>query len=116
MEKRMKGRHASFIAHHSSRVTRHGFCYRSPMEYLTSKGFIPETLAEIDLESGSVSGTQARGLSGRLWKMERGELETYWRLHCKGKISLSTFCALAMFSLAKYARRMAKSWLWKFIR
>ena len=33
--------------------------YRSPMEYLTSKGFIPKTLAEIGLESGSVSGAQA---------------------------------------------------------
>ena len=60
MEKRMKGRHVSSIAHHSSRVTRHGFYYRSPMEYLASKGFIPKTLAEIDLESGSVPGAQAR--------------------------------------------------------
>jgi len=34
--------------------------YRSPVEYLTSVGFIPKTLAEIGLESGSVSGTQAR--------------------------------------------------------
>ena len=33
--------------------------YRSPVEYLTSVGFIPKTLAEIGLESGSVSGTQA---------------------------------------------------------
>jgi len=33
--------------------------YRSPMEYLTSVGFIPKTLAEIGLESGSVSGAQA---------------------------------------------------------
>lgn len=56
------------------------------------------------------------GLSGKLWKMERGELETYWRLHCKGKISLPTFCALATFSLAKYARRCLKVWLWKSIR
>ena len=30
--------------------------YRSPVEYLTSVGFIPKTLAEIGLESGSVSG------------------------------------------------------------
>ena len=33
--------------------------YRSPVEYLTSVGFIPKTLAEIGLESGSVSGAQA---------------------------------------------------------
>ena len=33
--------------------------YRSPVEYLTSVGFIPKMLVEIGLESGSVSGTQA---------------------------------------------------------
>ena len=37
--------------------------YRSPVEYLTSVGFIPKTLAEIDLESGSVSRAQARPVS-----------------------------------------------------
>ena len=35
--------------------------YRSPVGYLTSVGFIPKTLAEIGLESGSVSGAQALG-------------------------------------------------------
>ena len=35
--------------------------YRSPVGYLTSVGFIPKTLAEISLESGSASGAQARG-------------------------------------------------------
>jgi len=59
MEKRMKGHHVSSIARHPSRVTRHGFYYRSPVEYLTGVGFIPKTLAEIGLESGSVSGAQA---------------------------------------------------------
>jgi len=34
--------------------------YRSPMEYLINEGFIPKTLAENDLESGSVSGAQAQ--------------------------------------------------------
>jgi len=34
--------------------------YRSPVEYLASVGFIPKTLAEIGLESGSVSEAQAR--------------------------------------------------------
>jgi len=33
--------------------------YRSPMEYLTSEGFIPKRLAKIGRESGSVSGAQA---------------------------------------------------------
>jgi len=39
--------------------------YRSPMEYLASDGFIPKTLAEIGLESGSVSGAQARARQSR---------------------------------------------------
>ena len=47
------------VHYHSSRITRHGFCHRSPMEYLTSVVFIPKTLAEIGHESGSVSGAQA---------------------------------------------------------
>ena len=34
--------------------------YRSPVEYLTSVGVIPKTLAEIGLGSGSVSRAQAR--------------------------------------------------------
>jgi len=40
--------------------------YRSPVEYLTNVGFIPKTLAEIGLESGSVSGAQAPLLQERL--------------------------------------------------
>jgi len=40
--------------------------YRSPVEYLTSVGFIPKTLAEIGLESGSVSGAQAPVPAGLL--------------------------------------------------
>jgi len=33
--------------------------YRSPMEYLINEGFIPETLAENGVKSGSASGAQA---------------------------------------------------------
>jgi len=53
MEKRMKGRHVSSIAHHSSRVTHHEFYYRSPMEYLISEGIVPKTLAENGVRGGS---------------------------------------------------------------
>ena len=55
-KEQMKGRHALSIAHHSSRITHHGFYYRSPMEYLASEGFVPKTLAEIGPKSGSVPG------------------------------------------------------------
>jgi len=34
--------------------------YQSPMEYLVNKGFIPETLVENGVKSGSASGAQAR--------------------------------------------------------
>ena len=36
-KKQMKGRHALSIAHHSLRITHHGFYYRSPMEYLQKR-------------------------------------------------------------------------------
>jgi len=46
------------------------------------------------------------GLSGNLLKMEKGELDTYRRLHHKGLISgFSTSC-LMTFSLLKYLRRL----------
>jgi len=49
----------------------------------------------------------AGGLSGKLWSMEKGELETYWSLHAGKLISLPTFLALALLSICKYARRVA---------
>lgn len=58
MEKPMKSRCASSIAHYSSRVTRHRFCYRSPIEYLISNKLVPKTLAENGVRSGSaLAGT-----------------------------------------------------------
>jgi glycosyltransferase involved in cell wall biosynthesis len=49
----------------------------------------------------------AGGLSGKLWSMERGELETYWSLHAGKLLSLPTFLALALLSVCKCARRVA---------
>lgn len=67
--------------------------------------------AFIDLELAYIYkapyGTE--GLSGRLWAMEKGELDTYWRLHDKGLISMPTFVGLSAFSLAKYVRRIIVS-------
>jgi len=45
MEKRRKGRHALPTAYHSSCVTRHRFCYQSPMKYFISNELVPRTLA-----------------------------------------------------------------------
>lgn len=46
------------------------------------------------------------GLSGNLWNMEKGQLDTYWRLHRQGLLSgFSTVC-LNFLSLAKHLRRV----------
>ena len=47
----------------------------------------------------------ASGLSGNLWKMEKGELDTYCRLYKKQLISFFHVFGLFPLSLAKYAKR-----------
>ena len=47
----------------------------------------------------------ASGLSGDLWKMEKGELDTYLRLYEKKLISFSQLVALMPFSFVKYVKR-----------
>ena len=42
--------------------------YRSPVEYLTSVGFIPKTLVEIGPKSGSGSGAQAPYVVGPVFE------------------------------------------------
>lgn len=46
------------------------------------------------------------GLSGDLWNMEKGELETYSILRQQGYISFPLYCACSAFSLLKYVRRV----------
>lgn len=46
------------------------------------------------------------GLSGNLWLMEKGELDTYKRLYQSGRISLLMLVALAGLSFTKYLRRV----------
>jgi len=53
------------------------------------------------------------GLSGQLWKMEKGELGTYRRLRNEQLISCPTFVGLSAFSIAKYVKRLIESWLRK---
>lgn len=45
------------------------------------------------------------GLSGNLWAMEKGELDTYRKLFCDGRIGRLLFSALFFWSIAKYVRR-----------
>ena len=48
----------------------------------------------------------AGGLSGNLWKLEKGELDTYFRIHGDGHIGILKFFLVSGFSLAKYIRRV----------
>lgn len=48
------------------------------------------------------------GLSRDLWRMELGELETYYQLWRKSKVSTPLFALLTSWSLAKYFRRCVK--------
>lgn len=48
----------------------------------------------------------AGGLSGQLWKLERGELNTYYEIYKQKLINFWTFVCLACYSLMKFARRV----------
>jgi glycosyltransferase involved in cell wall biosynthesis len=45
------------------------------------------------------------GLTGHLWRMEKGELDTYWQLHRGKMVSSITMMGLILLSLGKYFRR-----------
>lgn len=45
------------------------------------------------------------GLTGHLWQMEKGELETYWQIYRGKRISSITMIGLVLLSLGKYLRR-----------
>jgi hypothetical protein len=49
------------------------------------------------------------GLSGQLWAMERGELDTYWQLRNQKLISALGIAALSSYSLIKFVRRVLVS-------
>ena len=46
------------------------------------------------------------GLSGKLWEMEKGELETYWLVYREGLLSRTDLLMACSFSLIKYFRRV----------
>lgn len=48
----------------------------------------------------------AGGLSKNLWRMERGELDTFKELYCGGAISWFALILVACFSLTKFVRRL----------
>lgn len=56
----------------------------------------------------------AGGLSGKLWEMEKGELETYWSLYKEGLLPFWLSVVLSGFSLAKFVRRTILVWTGKY--
>lgn len=46
------------------------------------------------------------GLSGQLWEMEKGELQTYKKIQAEGFVNKLVYYFLVVFSLAKYIRRL----------
>jgi glycosyltransferase involved in cell wall biosynthesis len=46
------------------------------------------------------------GLSSHLWKMEKGELDTYWQIYKNRKIGFLLAILLCLYSLAKYLKRV----------
>jgi hypothetical protein len=49
----------------------------------------------------------AGGLSGAMWRMEKGEISAYWALFREKRIPLPFLSFLIPFSLVKFARRLA---------
>ena len=49
----------------------------------------------------------AGGLSSRQWEMEKSELDNYWCLKRAGKLGVLMALALTVYSLLKYAKRVA---------
>lgn len=48
----------------------------------------------------------AGGLTGKLWPVEKGELDTYARVYREHLISHVAYAALVVFSIVKYSRRV----------
>ena len=57
-----------------------------------------------------------KGLSSRLWDMEKGELSNYKYVYDNSKISLGLFSRAAIFSLLKFCKRIILTHIRKFIK
>lgn len=56
------------------------------------------------------------GLSGKLWKMEKGQLDTFYRLYKDGYINFPLWIFLILFSTAKFFRRTIIAYLRRMAR
>jgi len=65
------------------------------------------TLLNLELAYSYKAPYGAGGWTGDLWAAEKRELHTYKRLHEERLVSLAVSAGVSVFSLAKYARRLA---------
>ena len=75
------------------RICKHKNCY-----------FLPEQLVISD--GGTKAYFGQRGLSSRLWEMEKGELKNFVTIYRKGNISFFLYIVCTLFSLIKFLRRI----------
>lgn len=66
----------------------------------------PACLIESPLAYSYKADFADHGLSGNLWKMERGELDTYKRVHRRGLIPGPLYLAVTFMSVLKFLRRL----------
>jgi glycosyltransferase involved in cell wall biosynthesis len=66
-------------------------------------------LIELPLAYSYKADFGATGLTANLWKMEKGEIDTYHRIHREGLISSPMYFFLVLFSLLKFLRRLVLS-------
>lgn len=69
----------------------------------------PAYFIELPLAYSYKADFGAQGLTGNLWKMEKGVIDTYQRVYRDGLISRAYYLLLIPFSLLKFARRVILS-------
>jgi glycosyltransferase involved in cell wall biosynthesis len=66
----------------------------------------PSTYIELPLASSYKAAYGEGGLSADLWRMEKGELNTYLEIYREGRIGPLRTCFLLAYSMAKHMRRV----------
>lgn len=66
----------------------------------------PSAFIELPLASSYKSAYGEGGLSADLWRMEKGELNTYLEIYKEGRIGPLRICFLFAYSMAKHLRRV----------
>ncbi|HEU0187359.1 MAG TPA: glycosyltransferase family 2 protein [Gallionellaceae bacterium] len=76
----------------------------------------PAWLIEAPLACSYKADFADHGLSGNLWKMERGELDTYKSVHRRGLISGPAYLTVTFMSVLKFVRRLLLAGLRRLVK